>query len=284
METERERDRGEHWPEEGVYFKVDVKKLFNWIRGKMKFIISLFILLVAPVAFGTDCFTPAHNMVGYSEDLTSATGWTKAATITDDSGTTTPPIQFNVSKTFKAVLAAGQSNISYGSSSNISLAGTGYFYLFSVYAKYSDRQYIGFGVTGGGTSVCSYDIQNGVAGVCSGGASSPEVTSAGGGWYKLSLLFSGSLASYPRLRVLFNNQTDIVSTTALAATGGEIVYLSSPQVQNVTDPATPALEQSKYIPQALFGIAWGPARRCDFEFLTRPKEIRTQAQIEAGSE
>jgi hypothetical protein len=260
--TPREDERGEYWPDKGIYVTFNVKKVFNWMRGKMKFLVSLLSLFILPYAWGADCFTPAHNMVGYSEDMTSATGWTKVATITDDSATTPPPAGiFNVGKTFKAVLAAGQSNIEYGVTSNIAFV-VGNSYKLSMLAKYQDRQYIGMGIGGGGTWGCSYDIQNGVAGVCNGSLTTPTITAAGGGWYKLTALYVGHVTN-PNVRFQLTNQTNVSTFTVLAATGGEIVYMSSPQVQNVTTPATSSLESSKYVPNLLFGISWAPAIDCN---------------------
>lgn len=281
MNTRREEDHGEYWADEAMVLRFDVKKLFNWIRGKMKFIVSLLSLFLIPFAYGQSCYTSAHNLVGYSEDLTSATGWTKVATITDFTASVAPPIAFNVSKTFKAVLAAGQSNISYGVGSNNAVT-VGSTYLLSIYAKYVDRQYIGLGTAGGGVWGCSYDIQNGVAGVCNGTHLTPTITSVGDGWYKLTNTYIGHVTN-PNARVLLTNQTNISTYTVLAATGGEIVYLSSPQVQNVVTGVS-TREKSKYVPNLLFGITWAPATICDFDFLTRPKEIRTEAQIAVDSE
>lgn len=265
MNTENENMHGEDWSDpRGIYVSFNVKKLFNWMRGKMRIIISLLSLFILPYAWGADCFTPAHNMVGYSEDLTSATGWTKIATMADTTATSgigAPPAVFNVGKTFSAVLAAGQSHVIYGSISNVALV-SGQLYQFSIYAKYLDRRYIGLGITGGGTIGCSYDLLNGVVGVCT-GLTNPTITAKGNGWYKLTALHTGSIGTYPNLRLHVTNQTDAASFTVLAATGGETFYLSSPQVQNVTTPPTDPFEVSKYVPNALFGISWAPAISCN---------------------
>lgn len=282
MNTRREEDHGEYWADEAMVLRFDVKKLFNWIRGKMKFIVSLLSLFLIPFAYGQSCYTSAHNLVGYSEDLTSATGWTKVATMADVTTTISPPIVYGVTKSFSATLTAGQSNIEYGQGPNIAMVNA-VPYILSAYAKYSTRQFIGIGLAGGATRGCSYDIQNGVAGVCNAGFSTPTIASAGDGWYKLTALFTGDYATFPNARFSFTNQTNASTFTLLAATGGEVVYLSSPQIQNVVTGVS-TREKSKYVPNLLFGITWAPATICDFDFLTRPKEIRTEAQIAVDSE
>lgn len=282
MNTRREEDHGEYWADtDGPVLSFDVKKLFNWIRGKMKSLLSLFVILfLTSLAYGQDCYTPAHNMAGYSEDLTSATGWVKVATMADVTTTIPPPRVYGVTKSFSATLAAGQSTIEYGAGTNISMVNAAP-YILSGYAKYSTRQFIGLGLVGGATRGCSYDIQTGVAGACSAGFSTPTIASAGDGWYKLTALFTGDYATFPNARLGFTNQTNISTFTVLAATGGEVVYLSSPQIQNVVTGMS-IRERSKYVPNLLLGITWAPALHCDFDFLTRPHEIRTEAQIAAG--
>lgn len=260
MNTQRENDHGEYWADEGTYVTFNVKSLFNWLRGKMKFLFSLLLLFLIPLAHGQDCYSSAHNLVGYSDDLTSATGWTKTATIADTLTSVPPPRIYGVGKSFSATLTAGQFLIIYGNPNNTSLVNGGQ-YEFSVLAKYGNRQFIGLGLAGGATQGCSFDIQNGLAGTCTANFSSPRVEAKGDGWYKLSVIHTGIVATFPNLRLSITNQTNASTFTVLAAAGGEVVYLSSPQAQHVITGVS-SIERSKYVPNAAFGITWAPAVDC----------------------
>lgn len=278
MNTDRENNHGEYWAnEDGWVISFDIKWILNWIGSKMKFLFSVLLLFLTPLAQGQECFYPAHNMVGYSDLLTSATGWNTAlSTITDDSGATTPPEALNVNKTFKLVALAGNSALITGATGNkyvVNSAG----YILSIYAKYSNQQWIRFGTSGASTFACNYDIQNGATGSCV-GLSNPTITAVGDGWYYLTAYYSGSTA----VSNAFRFRVEITSSSSGSASttvGGETVFLSAPQAQ---DNRVPNPEYKKYVATTDFYRVWGNPRRCNYEFLTRPFENRTTEQIAAG--
>lgn len=281
MNTRREDDHGEYWADvDGPVLRFGVYKLFNWLRGKMKFLFSLLFLFLIPLAHGQDCYSSAHNMVRYSDDLTNAV-WTKPATIADVQTSIAPPAILNAGTSFSATLVAGQFGIIHLGNGPAMVNGA--LYEISVLAKYGTRQFIGLGLAGGSTQGCSFDIQNGAAGVCTANFSDPEIENKGDGWWRLSVTHTGVVATFPNMRPSITNQTSASAFTVLVATGGEVVYLSSPQAQRIVTGVT-ARERGKYVPNLALGITWAPARHCDYEFLTRPFENRTPAQIAIDSQ
>ena len=258
MNTEREDNHGEYWSnEDGWVISFNIKSILNWIGSKMKFIISVLFLFLVPSVYGQECLYPAHNMVGYSDLLTSATGWNTAlSTITDDTGSTTPPEALNINKTFKLVALAGNSALITGATGNkyvVNSAG----YILSIYAKYSNQQWIRFGTSGASTFACNYDIQNGATGSCV-GLSNPTITSVGDGWYYLTAYYFGTTA----VSTSFRYRVEITSSSSGSAgmtVGGETVFLSAPQAQDdrVSNP-----ENKKYVATTDFYRVWASPRDC----------------------
>lgn len=231
------------------------------MKTVLKLIVALTILLASTNSFGQECFVSAHNILGYSADMSSATGWTKVATVTDDTANTTPPEVFNAASAFKAVYAAGQSLIIYGAGGNLPYVVTGSPYRLMAYVKYSDARYLAFGVTGGASRSCAFDLQTGTAGTCSAHASitGSSITAVGNSWYRITVNYTGEAATNPNIRMLFQNLSANTAGSTLAATGGEILYISSPSAQRIYDSST---EYYKYVPTTTFVKAWGPARLC----------------------
>lgn len=228
----------------------------------------LLIFLLTTPALAQECFYPAHNMVGYSEALTNSSGWSQTgATITDDTATTQPPEIFNVSKTFKLVGTASQSFLISGVTGNRYVI-TDSGYIISIYAKYSNQQWVRFGVTGAGTWACNFDIQNGVTGSCV-NLTSPSITSVGNGWYRLTANYSGSVSSVNgsfRIRI---ETTSSSSGSAATQTGGETVFVTAPQAQ---DDAVDSTERKKYISTTDFLRTWGHAKLCASQVWDVPAE------------
>jgi hypothetical protein len=228
---------------------------------KMKKFLFLLAVLFATNAVAQDCFTPAHNLLGYSDDMTSSTGWSKVATITDDTAATRPPAKiYNVNKVFKAASGASQTSLQTGAAGNLYVV-NGSSYVLTIFAKYSNLQYLGVGITGsGGTYMNAFDIQNGVVGTNQFG-SNITITAAGDSWWKIKIPFTGvtAIGTSFRLRLIPLNSNVYTDTKTTAGT--EIVYYTAPQIQNYIDAST---EFDKYIPTTTFNAAWGVPRNCEF--------------------
>lgn len=278
MNTEREDRHGEYWPEPFT-ITFDVKRFLNWIRGKMKFLFSVLLLFLVTEAQSQSCFYPAHNMAGYSEDMTNATGWNKSSTITDDTASTTPPEVYGITKTFKGVGTAAQTNFLNGQTGNKYVV-TGAGYTLSSYMKYGNFQWVKFGVTGSATWTCNFDIQNGAVGDCT-GLTTPTITSVGDGWYYVTVYYAGSTAGIANSFRLVYQYATSSSSAATAMAGTETIYITGAQAM---DDAVTLPERKKYIGTTTFYKVWGNPKRCNYEFLTRPFENRTTEQITAGFE
>lgn len=221
----------------------------------------VFLLSLTAQAQWQDCSTSASNMVSYSDDMTSASGWVKGSTtVTDDSSTTAPPSgRYGVTKTFKHVLSAGQTLDTYGQSgSSIRYVRSSVGYKISAYVKYGTAQFLGFGITGGGSYSCGFDILAGTAGTCI-GVYNPKITDVGDGWRYLEVFYTGNTAVHPISRLLFQNLSSTTHSATLAATGGEILYISSPQMQPVIYSKA---EMEKYVPVSTYTRAFADSRSC----------------------
>lgn len=226
-------------------------------KEMVKIIIAILLLIASNVS-AQECFYPAHNMAGYSDLLTNSTGWTiTGSTITDDTATTTPPEIFNVNKTFKLVGVAGQSSFVSGNSGNKYVVNNAGYYI-SIYAKYSNHQWIRFGVTGAGTWACNFDIQNGAVGTCT-NLSDASITSVGDGWFYLRAYYLGNTASVSNsFRIRVEGATSS-SSSALTFAGGETIFLSAPQAQ---DDRVSLPEYKKYVITPDFFRVWGNPVTC----------------------
>jgi hypothetical protein len=106
-----------------------------------------------------------------------------------------------------------------------------------------------------------FDIQNGTTGACSATkATTPTITAVSGGWYKISWIFTGDSTVAASFRLFFEvSSTNAFSTTGTPG-GTEIVYLSSPQVQDTSGLSTDALNM--YVPTTTFEKAWAAPKTC----------------------
>lgn len=206
-----------------------------------------------------DSFTPASNIVAYSDDMTSATGWTKTATMADytnSAGGTPPASIYNVSKSFRGTLSAGNTIFLINAARGAYVVDSTV-YRISIFIKQgSGIQWVGFGVTGSGTYYCPFDIINGVVGTPV-SVSNPTITSVGNNWYKLTVEYTGNTAGMDYgIRIHLSPRTNSSGGTFTAA-GGEYVYFSSPSAQPIIDSSD---EYKKYIPTVTHVQTWGPPR------------------------
>jgi hypothetical protein len=217
-----------------------------------KIFLLVIILLVSTNCFGQaiTCVAPAVNLLTYSDDMTSSTGWTKTATMTDDTATTTPPEGiYNINKTFKAASGASQTTLLLGASLAAHVINNNN-YKVSVYVKYSNLQYLAVGFTGSGTYLQAFDIQNGAVGTTN-AFTNGAITAVGNSWYRITFTYTGATSLSPAFRMVFKPLNSNVYSDTKTTAGTEVVYLTAPQVQ----PASSRVDQ--YIPTTAAFKAWG---------------------------
>lgn len=208
-------------------------------------------------------FTPHHNLLAYSDEITNTSAWASgsiAASFNDASlSVSAPPARYNVTKVFQFSARAGQQNITFGSNwyPNVIF---GEVYYLTCYAKYVDHQYIAFGIIGAATYICHFDIVNGTVGSFTAGGiiTDPEIEDAGNGWYKLKMRVVGNTSIATSHRVYWRYVSGLTLADTYSPTGGELVYISSPQVQHFIDADDE--EYEKYIPTVNQYPVWGEAR------------------------
>lgn len=237
----------------------------NNLKTFLKLFLCLYVLTFVNLTFAQtqECFLPAHNFLLGSDDPTNGTYWTKPSTITDDTANTTPPFVHNVTKTFKAVGVSGQSNFVYGNTLN-SYVTNGTEYLISTYVKYGNFQYLKWGITGGGTYYANFDIQNGTYTGTSVGIGNPGIEPVGGGWYRLSGIYTGNYAGIGKTFRMVFTYIATGSGTGSTMSGTETFYFTAPQVMlySVTSP-----ENKKYVPTTAGLAVWATAKDCNNELL-----------------
>lgn len=229
------------------------------MKSVLKLLICLYVLTFVNLTFAQECFFPAHNYVSGSDDLTSGTYWTKPSTVTDDTATTNPPPIYNITKTFKGVGTAGQSNFLYGNTLNAYVT-NGTNYVISAYVKYSNFQYLRFGVTGSGTYAANFDIQNGSYTGTATGISDAGVESVGDGWYKIYGTYTGAPGTISKTFRFVFTYIATGSGTGSTMAGGETFYVTAPQaiLSSVTSP-----ENKKYVATTAGFAVWSTPRVCD---------------------
>ncbi len=229
----------------------------NTKKGKeMAKVIIILLLLISNVS-AQDCFYPAHNFIPGSDEIDDPGTFTAGSTVTDDTISTTPPEVYGVTKTFKLVGTAGQSFFISGVS-NYKYVRNNAGYYISIYAKHSNLQWIRFGVTGAGTWACNFDILNGAVGTCT-NLTNASITSVGDGWFYLRAYYLGNTSSVSNSFRIRIEGASSSSSGALTLTGGETVFVTSPQAQ---DDRVPFPEYKKYIPALTGYAAWGVPVTC----------------------
>lgn len=236
MNTERENEHGEYWPDP-LTISFNVKKVWAWI-------VSLFLLVgvaQAQVAYcGVDVassFVPnggivkqtLSNMTTYSEQLDNA-AWTKSnVTITADSisapnGTTTADTIVNT--VVNSTHAAYTASVTTVASS---------VYRMSIYLKYGTYQYVVLRSQGPTTAYIGIDLLNGVITANGSSVLSSSIRSVGNGWYKAEFTYTVSgIADFPTVN-LTTSAYD--ATTAYIGTTGQYVYAWGMSLQLASVPS-----------------------------------------------
>lgn len=215
-------------------------------------------------------YLPHHNLLCYSDNITSS-AWTKNCTVTDDSATTlVPPNRYGVKYTWK-ITAVSSTSMLYNGGYNAHVV-LGEEYRVSVYAKYSNHQWIAVGISGNATHITHFDIQNGAIGDSTAGSLvlEPAIEDMGGGWYYITFIYVGNTSMSTGFRLFVTLKSGSTLADGHTPTGSEILYLSSPQIQSFgspdyTNPTRDAYDDpefEKYIGTTSYFKEWGPARPC----------------------
>jgi hypothetical protein len=177
-----------------------------------------------------------QNLVTYSQEFDNAAWIKESSTVTANS--TAAPDGTTTADTLTAS-AATASHLMQRLVTTVASEPQGY----SIYAKYSTAQYIGFGFTSGGLSSAwayvTVDIQNGtITQTTNGGGAgitiSGSIASVGNGWYRIQVLGNYTQTNtYPTILIV---DTGTPSYTAFgnypwAATGTEAVFIWGAQME-----------------------------------------------------
>ena len=202
---------------------------------------------------------PHHNLLHYSDDLLSGSGWVRPSTVTDDrSNVNVPYNRYGMTRCYKCVLqAAGDSRFFY-SASGYAYVLNGVVYRLSILVRYTNQQWITFGVTGNSTYVTHFDIQNRVIGSTTAGSiiTNPTIESDGSNWSYITVRYLGTTSINASVRLVVQAANSGTLASYPTPVGGETIHVSSPQVQRyVSDSA----EYKNYIGTTDYVPKFGPA-------------------------
>jgi hypothetical protein len=165
--------------------------------------------------------TDNYNLLSYTEDFSNAL-WNKINT-TIAANATTNPFGANTATKLIENNGSGSKYIALTTTST-TVSQT---YTFSVYLKASERSWAIIGQDTLGTGYFWVNLSNGTFGSGAGTYLSRSITSAGNGWYKITVTYSAASTSADGI-VFISSADGVVNYTGNGTNG---IYISSPQLE-----------------------------------------------------
>lgn len=304
--TPRENDRGEDWPDQGIYLTFNVKKLFNWVKGKMKRLIELFyvvsLFVCAPLyVFGQSQYCGYNaglvakqnlsNLALYSEEFDNA-AWTKhsASHVITANSINAPDGSATADLATLSALSASTARYIY-STSTITVV-NGSTYRQATYLKQGTHKYIHFYSQTPTTAFVDVDLDSCTALRYGATTLSYDTTSLDDDWCYVAFTYvqSGTAAT-PTYQPL--GSSTALTGDAWTSAGTETYYLWGASLQLASAPAdyiattSSAASLAGVCPSGYAQSPTNPSKCFSVTLqsnVVKPHEIRTEAQIDAGSE
>ena len=176
----------------------------------------------------------SENLLLWSQALETGSSWSLASGATIPATNGTSPINDSTARTLLEGNSLGLNSVS-SAFSNPTVAA---YYVFSVYAQYTNNQWltVGQNIVGDTTRRVSFDIQNGLVGI-QGSAATGSIVPVGNGWYRCLVLTNCTSNSNKNFDIVISSANNVVS---YLGTTTQSVMLWGAQVQlgNFSGPLT----------------------------------------------
>lgn len=304
--TPRENDRGEDWPDQGIYLTFNVKKLFSYLRGKMKRLIELIYVVALFVCTPLYVFSQSQycgynaglvakqdlsNLALYSEQFDNA-AWTKdsARHVITANSINAPDGSATADLATLSAFGPSTSRFIYPTTAITVVDGSTY--RQATYLKQGTHKYIHFFGQTPGTAFVDVDLDSCTALRYGSTTLSYDTTSLDDDWCYVEFTYvqSGTTAylSYQPL-----GSSILLSGDGWTSAGTETYYLWGASLKLASAPAdyiattSSAASLTGVCPSGYAQSPTNPSKCFSVTLqsnVIKPHEIRTEEQIAAGSE
>ena len=188
----------------------DATDVFGYIVSYHHNQVAAEVNSMSSLLFGSDFsgLKRNENLLLWSEALETGSSWSLASGSTISATNGTSPIADTTARTLLEGNTIGLESVSSAFSGPV-VAAT---YTFSVYAKYTNNQWltIGQNIAGDTTRRVSFDIQNGVIGI-EGSASNGAIVPIGSGWYRCLVVTNCTNNVNKNFDIVLSSDDNVVS-------------------------------------------------------------------------
>lgn len=191
--------------------------------------ISSYTFSSATANFPNDgSLAPIKNILGVSEALEEVNAWGNGTNITYTRSTINPPSGLFTSWDIKETTA--NNTHTFASNPQIMQFTIGATYTTSLYAKANGRNQVTLQLTSDNTKAARFDLSNGTI-AQTGTNATANISSAGDGWYRISITTSATAAQHQIFLGLTNDTHNAVTIQTYVGDTNLGVYISSPQIE-----------------------------------------------------